>query len=452
MLLSVLLLAVLVPAARGAAVEQCQIPVLTEASVEQADAPTPEPPPGLVLTNFHVVRDARYIAVQTDEVSKVPGVVLARDEDNDLAVIRIHPDATAGLKPLPLLTDAEGADLAVGERIMAIGFPLAQESVLTTGVVGKIEEATLITDVTINPGNSGGPILDLRGRVIAVATFGVQGESGPGVGGAVRSHVARAVLSEARGLLADNDPPDAELLPITSRDPFPVEALRESLRWEKGRYKGYHVEAGKFDVQVTTPVAAFYIDHWGEIKAAKRQAKRRKKKDKTAQQDLYDPAGDVFNWKQYVGAYEPVVSLLAMPELKETGGSKAGRIFGAMFGVVTPGNYRFKQDFREMKLLRDGQEVQPIVPGRLCQAVSIQGYGRLNDVGCMGAYAYRPEEFHVQGSFQLIVTSEEEPDKLVTVELTLELLERIREDFRLFFDTDQAAPDDGDEPAIALNQ
>ena len=221
---SALLLAILAPAAWGAQGQECQDLQSTEASVEHAGVPAPEPPPvesegsvyartrssvfrveasggegsgflvdasGLVLTNFHVVRDARYIAVQTDESSKYPGVVLARDEDNDLAVVRIHPDSTAGLEPLRLSTDAEGAELAVGERIMAIGFPLAQDSVLTTGVVGKIEDATLITDVTINPGNSGGPILDLRGRVIAVATFGVQGESGPGVGGAVRDGDAR---------------------------------------------------------------------------------------------------------------------------------------------------------------------------------------------------------------------------------------------------------------------
>jgi hypothetical protein len=483
--MSILLLAILALSAQSQGQVHRQIPLSgTDTAVEQADAVASELPPpqpegvvyarasssvfrveasdgegsgflvdasGLVLTNFHVVRETRYIAVQIDEDSKVPAVLLARDEDNDLAVLRVHPDATAGLEPLRLRTEGE-EESAIGERIMAIGFPLAQDSVLTTGVVGKIEPTTLITDANINPGNSGGPVLDLRGRVIGVATFGIQGESGPGVGGAVRSHVAQSVLNEARALLVDSEPPDARLLPIASRTPFPVDALRESLTWRR-RPKDYHAEAGKFDIYVATPISSFHFDHWGEIKAAKRQAKRRKRRNATENGDLYDPAGDVFNWTQYTRTYEPVVSMLATPELKETGGSKAGRIFGAMFGVITPGKFKFKQDFRDMTLLRDGEAVEPILPGRACEAVSIKGYGRLNDVGCMGAYAYRPEEFVAQGSYQLIVTSEEEPDKPITVELDEELLERIRQDFALFFEGEPLdAAASGEQPSVAAHR
>lgn len=181
----------------------------------------------------------------------------------------------------------------------------------------------------------------------------------------------------------------------------------------------------------------FHAEHEAEIKAARRQEKRRKKK--VRQQGLYDPAADLFEWKRYAGLYDPVVTVVVTPELKETGGSKAGRIFGAMFGVITPGKFRFKRDFREMKLFRDGQLVMPIYPGRRCEAVSIRGYGSLNDVGCLGAYHYAPGVFEPGHSYRLEVYSEEEPDKAMAAEVDGALLARIRRDFKAYFDASEAA-------------
>jgi S1-C subfamily serine protease len=78
----------------------------------------------------------------------------------------------------------------VGERVLAVGSPLATEGILTTGIVSRVESDAIISDVNINPGNSGGPLLNFRGQVIGITTFGVQEPGrGPGISGIVRIHL-----------------------------------------------------------------------------------------------------------------------------------------------------------------------------------------------------------------------------------------------------------------------
>jgi S1-C subfamily serine protease len=143
---------------------------------------------GHILTNNHVVSgDAPQIEVTVENKNRFPAEILARDEANDLALIRIKAD-----RELPFLKLGESDNLRVGQKVLAIGNPFGLEGTLTTGVISSIGrsirnrdgvlEDMIQTDAAINPGNSGGPLLDSSGSVIGINTaiYGPGGNIGIG--------------------------------------------------------------------------------------------------------------------------------------------------------------------------------------------------------------------------------------------------------------------------------
>lgn len=140
---------------------------------------------GHIITNAHVVLDAREILVTFPNGTVSQGVVVGTDEFSDLAVIRVE------VGPGVLLPVAFGDSLGirVGEYIVAIGSPFGLENSMTTGIISatgrSLSSQRLINplteqiynnpsiiqiDAAVNPGNSGGPILNLQGEVVGVAT------------------------------------------------------------------------------------------------------------------------------------------------------------------------------------------------------------------------------------------------------------------------------------------
>jgi S1-C subfamily serine protease/osmotically-inducible protein OsmY len=157
---------------------------------------------GHIVTNYHVVRDARQIEVTLPDQSVYPAEVVGTDPYNDLAVINIDAPAEA-LHPIEL---GSSDDLQVGQPVIAIGNPFGLERTLTTGVIsslGRIIQAEdgralgemIQTDAAINPGNSGGPLLNVRGRMIGVNTA-IRSPSGGsvGIGFAVPANTVRRVV------------------------------------------------------------------------------------------------------------------------------------------------------------------------------------------------------------------------------------------------------------------
>ena len=136
---------------------------------------------GMIVTNRHVVEeeDAEYTVVFNDN-TQYEAKVLARDDINDIAVIKIEADN------LPILDFGDSDSIQIGQTVIAIGNSLGEFSnTVTKGVISginrKIEagngsgfseaiEEAIQTDAAINPGNSGGPLLDLFGKVIGVNT------------------------------------------------------------------------------------------------------------------------------------------------------------------------------------------------------------------------------------------------------------------------------------------
>ncbi len=159
---------------------------------------------GYILTNNHVIKEARRIEVTLSDGSKWPGKLVGADPENDLAVIKI--EAPAGrLTPLPL---GSSKDLQVGQKVMAIGNPFGLGETLTVGIIsslgrsirsetGSLIEDLIQTDAAINPGNSGGPLLDSEGRIIGINTAIFSPSGGNiGIGFAIPVDTAKRIIPE----------------------------------------------------------------------------------------------------------------------------------------------------------------------------------------------------------------------------------------------------------------
>jgi len=158
---------------------------------------------GHVLTNFHVVDGAnRGIEVMLSNKSRYQAKVVGADKVHDLALLQI---SAPNLQPVTL---SDSSDLAVGQKVFAIGNPFGLTGTMTTGIISAIRpirnadgapiEDAIQTDAAINPGNSGGPLLNSRGEVIGINTMiasnGVDQSSG--IGFAIPINTAKAVLSD----------------------------------------------------------------------------------------------------------------------------------------------------------------------------------------------------------------------------------------------------------------
>src|ERR1700689_4141510 len=156
---------------------------------------------GHILTNYHVIADARQIEVTLHNRKKYKATVVGTDQAHDLAVIQIKaPD----LVPAVL---GDSRNLQVGQKVYAIGNPFGLEGTMTRGIVSSIRpvsepngaaiEEAIQTDAAINPGNSGGPLMNWHGEVIGINTMILSSVGqNAGIGFAIPINTAKAVLND----------------------------------------------------------------------------------------------------------------------------------------------------------------------------------------------------------------------------------------------------------------
>jgi S1-C subfamily serine protease len=138
---------------------------------------------GFVLTNSHVVHEAKDVTAAFADGAEYGARLVGEDPDTDVAVLRLEGGPTAAM------TLGDSRTLQQGQIAIAVGSPLGYELTVTAGIVsalgrtlkgfaGKMIDDVIQTDAALNPGNSGGPLLDSAARVIGVNTAAIPSAQG----------------------------------------------------------------------------------------------------------------------------------------------------------------------------------------------------------------------------------------------------------------------------------
>ena len=156
---------------------------------------------GLILTNFHVIKDAYEINVTLADGRELSAEILGRDAKTDIAVIKV---SAKNLRQLPI---ADSSALRVGDFVVAIGNPFGLGQTVTSGIVSALGRSGLgiesiedfiQTDASINLGNSGGALVNLRGELVGLNTaiYGSGNQGSIGIGFAIPINMAHDVMQQ----------------------------------------------------------------------------------------------------------------------------------------------------------------------------------------------------------------------------------------------------------------
>jgi S1-C subfamily serine protease len=156
---------------------------------------------GHILTNYHVIENARQVEITLHNRKKYKATIVGTDKAHDLAIVQIK---ATDLQPMTL---GDSTNLQVGQKVYAIGNPFGLSGTLTRGIVSSIRQVAepdgmvideaIQTDAAINPGNSGGPLLNWHGEVIGINTMiASNANQSAGIGFAIPINTAKAVLND----------------------------------------------------------------------------------------------------------------------------------------------------------------------------------------------------------------------------------------------------------------
>ena len=156
---------------------------------------------GLILTNYHVIKDSYEINVTLTDGRNLRAEILGHDVDTDIAVIQIPAE---NLSEVPM---GDSSALRVGDFVVAVGNPFGLGQTVTSGIVSALGRSGLgvesiedfiQTDASINLGNSGGALVDLGGELVGINTaiFGAGNQGNIGIGFAIPVNLARDVMRQ----------------------------------------------------------------------------------------------------------------------------------------------------------------------------------------------------------------------------------------------------------------
>lgn len=136
---------------------------------------------GDLITNAHVINQARSVWIQIPSLGRriIDVEVVGMTPDRDLALLRLKPEGKkliiSALGHIPYLELGDSDTVRRADEVLALGYPLGQQSLKsTTGVTSGREQHMIQIDAAINPGSSGGPLLNEVGQVIGINSSGIR--------------------------------------------------------------------------------------------------------------------------------------------------------------------------------------------------------------------------------------------------------------------------------------
>lgn len=400
-------------------------------------------PERLVITNAHVVDGSSEVSVYLDSATRVAAQIVLRDDDTDLAVLRIParlcPDCTA------LSLADSTVVVAPGTHVSALGFPLNRGLSITAGVVSSVQHDILTTDASINPGNSGGPLLNDAAEVVGVNTFR-DGSFDEGViSGAIVVGRLRVLLERVPRALEKLVPALDEQLPAVPTAVYPMRLIKlvaDSASLE-AHYRLLGMEYGHFQISISTPVAEIAREIARSRLAGKDRAKREERSDIPPMQ-RFEARRDLRDWREYVGdGTTPVITVDVEPLAGETIGSRLTRatvvgLVGSQAATGLPMTYKFQGDVHGVRVLRDGTSVMALRGGHGPVVRYEEGWIELKDVADRGYYVFDPKLFAPDSSgnppqISIVIDDLKNPENPTIIKLPAYPIARAWNDFGAYY-------------------
>ena len=355
---------------------------------------------GLIATSQKVIGDATSVEVQISRSLKVAGTVLAADQQQDIAIIRIDPAAMASITPVPLgCGRGTTPPLASGQEVFTLAAPLRQQKGWTPGTVTRADGRVIASELALASGGAGGPVFSASGDLVGITTR-EEGREEPrrGVTPIVRIDGVCEIISTAATTVKDAPAPGGTHLPVEPVEPAPVAAFAEAVKRRAGSLKPYQMEASEFDVTFITPILNF---------AAQSQA-----------------TAGFSNWSEYVAEIPRVLFVRVTPKMEESFWAKVARGAAYTQGMALPALKRLKAGFLRLQAYCGRAEVLPIHPFKLELRVS------QTDAVHEGLYVFDPAALGPGcGTVTLVLYSEKEPEKADTRVIDPGILQQIWRDF-----------------------
>lgn len=387
---------------------------------------------GLVVTNQHVIAESNEIRVRFDNQTAVKARVLAVDVDRDIVVLQINLSAFPKSRVLKIATNAPDSPSVVeGEQVFSIGSPLRQDKILTTGIVSKLDDKAIISDIAFSYGSAGSPLFNSLGEVVGVTAFNLKDRDGGSLAGVIRIDECAELIAKARAAAANKNLPSAESMPNLPEGTFPVETIKSAISSKDFPVKQYISDIHNYEVKYMTPIFKFYTIEKDRIDSIKIREKRNK--DKGGSADMFR---DLRSYSEYAGELVPVVDILALPEVAATPKSLALSVAtGMTVGYSTPYALKYKADFYSMRLTCNGQEVTPLRRAKTEIDRPLQNYYKTKlRYTYAGVYSYSYELFAPGrcGELKLQIFSEEDIEEPITTIVSDVVKNRVWSDFQDF--------------------
>jgi hypothetical protein len=353
---------------------------------------------GLVATSLRAIGDATSVEVQVSPSVKVTGAVIVADARRDVAVVRVHPSAVDGIRPLPVVCEAAPASADADQYVLDV--PLFGQ---------KGVESSLVA----HAGGAGGPVFAGDGRAIGLSSPTELGD----VRGFVPIRVVGAdsiceVLASAGAQLDATAPPGATRLPVEPAQPLPATVAATGGAFILTEYQ---LSSSDFDLTFLTPAllaAAERRRGWAGTRADELNSLR--------------VATDFENWSGYVANAPPLLFVRVTPRLTEDLWMKVARGAASTQGAAIPPINRRRPGFSRMRLLCGGDDVTPIHP------FQIQARVMNTDVIEEGFYAFDPGAIGPAcGTVSIVLSSVKDPNKTETRTVNPAIVRRVWEDFAL---------------------
>lgn len=406
---------------------------------------------GLILTSCEVLKDgAKNLRVKFGPDAVVEGKVLIRDQDHNVAVVRVNLKNISGFKSLPLQAKDKQDSTKVDDKVVVLALnKKTSEKIMMASSVRTVEKETMFLRGRSDPTSYGGPLMNLDGEVIGVSTTV---PSLPGQPAAIPISYTVSDIEDARLDASKLEAPSADLLPDVPQNPYSVsELIKDNPDLLKNRKQNdYNFGSPFYSVSVFTPVQAYFqlALLWERLTGTKKESN----------QGALD-AADLELSKEFFDTEKPVVTIMVIPKMKMTNGAKflnaasiigstSAIVAGSLVGVpmIVPGIYSkhkaIQKDFLDLCLISadDKPVSQPIEAKRIPlekETIALTGYKcpKLEDMAYLGIYTFDARSFDTDKPLKLLVSGEEKAGKEAqsTIQFPDSLKKRIVEDFKPYW-------------------